>query len=98
MTPVQAGLSTDHDLLESDFVAMPRRVRIQSNQLTLKSSNCRLCRVQLSLIACHVIEILTPAGLIGNPPFGILLMLIFPRIELGIQTHNRGLIRKLDIC
>ena len=52
LTPVQAGLSTDHDLFEFNFVAFPRWVRkpvcyvynFKLNELTLRISNCRLRR------------------------------------------------------
>ena len=96
MTPIQAGIETDHDLLEFDFVARilwpglvgGRNLRTMptiSNQLTLKTSNCRLYRAQLSVIAYHVTRVLTPAGL-------------SLRLESGTQTRHRGLTRKFDIC
>ena len=102
MTPIQADLETDHDLLEFDFVARPRRVKKPApyayNFKSADFENLKLqimqklqIIAQLSVIACH-------AGLIGNPPFWILLTLISLRLESGTETRHRGLTRKFDIC
>ena len=68
MTHVQAGLETEHDLLEFDFVGRPRRVKKSARYgYNFKSADFEWLKVQImqsSAISCHVTCVLTPAGLI----------------------------------
>ena len=48
MTPIQAGLETDHDLLEFDFVARPRRVKKPARYAyNFKSSDFENLKLQI---------------------------------------------------
>ena len=48
MTPIQAGLETDHDLLEFDFVARPRRVKEPARYAyNFKSSDFENLKLQI---------------------------------------------------
>ena len=49
------------------------------------------------MIGCHATQVLTPAGLVGNPPLWILFTLISLELESGTQTHHRGLTRRFNI-
>ena len=58
MSPIQAGFETDHDLLEFDFVAMPRRVkklaRYTYNFKSADFENLKLQIMQSSVISNSV--------------------------------------------
>ena len=69
-------------------------LQFQISWLWELATNCRLCRTQLSVIARHVTRVLMPAGLIGNPPFWILLTLISPRLESTAATETFHRLRK----
>ena len=92
MTPIQASLATDHDLLEFDFVARSRRekkpARYAYNFKSGEFENLKLQIMRSSAVSNSVScnSGVDAAGLIGNRPFWILLTLISLRLESGTQN------------
>ena len=103
MTPIQAGLETDHDLLEFDFVARPCRAkkpaRYAYNFKSADFENLKLQIMQRSVISNGVSCNWGFDACWSNwkSALWILLTLISLRLESGTQTRHRGLTRKFDI-
>ena len=104
MTPIQAGLETDHYLLEFDFVARPRRVKKPAPYAyNFKSADFENLKLQIMQSSAISNSVSCNSGVDAcwsywKSALLDIITLISLRLESGTQTRHRGLTRKFDIC